>query len=575
MNCFENRWSILPEKTDLQESLQKELKISPLLSRLLVNRNITAPQAAQKFLSSTLRDLNHPFLMKGMKRACRRIAEAVYQKEKICIYGDYDADGVTGTAVLKLFLESLGAPVTFYIPERLTEGYGLHFDALEKIRALGTSLVITVDCGISEVEAVRFAREQGLDTIVTDHHHVPDSIPDAYAVLNPKQRDCSFPFKHLSGAGVAFYLVIGLRKILRDEGFWNSRNVPNLREYLDLVALGTLADIVPLVGDNRIFVRYGLDVLKRSNRVGITALKKVSRIDEGVITPEMVSFRLAPRINAAGRLGRADKAVQLLSTTDSREAETMAFELDEANTERQNIEGTIFNQACQIIEEADTQDPQNVIVLSSSEWHPGVIGIAASRLVGRYYRPTILIAVDGETGRGSARSIEAFHIYEGLKHCQEVLERFGGHEFAAGLTVAEDNIDALRLKLNALVAASLSPEDFVPKIYIDAQLDIASIDEALIEEIQCLGPFGTNNPEPLFLSDVFTASSPHIVGNGHLKMRIGHNGSVVDVIGFSMGDLMPQPDAPIQTVFVPQINIWQGNRKIQLTMKDLRVVDGS
>lgn len=571
MDYPENRWTVLPEKPELQQILQHELKISPILSRLLVNRSIISPPDAEKFLAATLSDLSHPFLMKDNKKACQRIIEAVYHKEKICIYGDYDADGVTGTAILKDFLTSLGAPVIFYVPDRLSEGYGLHIPALDQVRAQGVSLIITVDCGVSNVEEVLFARERGIDVIITDHHHVPERLPDAYAILNPKQADCSFPFKHLAGVGVAFYLVIALRRMLREEGYWSNGQPPNLRDYLDLVALGTLADVVPLRGENRIFVRYGLEVMRRRCRPGIAALKRVSRVENGMITPDVVSYRFAPRINAAGRLGKADRAVLLLTTTDAAEAHHLARELDNANAERQGLENIIFRQACQRIEESETPLHRNIIILESSEWHPGVLGIGAARLVERYYRPTILIALDGDTGHGSARSIEAFHLYEGLRECQDLLEKFGGHEFAAGLTITRDKIDSFRARLNMLVTQALRPDDFIPRIYIDAHVDLAQVNETLIEEIQCLAPFGTQNPAPLFLSDIFSATAPHIVGNRHLKMFISGNRTNLEAIGFGMADLMPLPDSLIRAVFSPEINVWQGTRKIQLTMKDLRI----
>ena len=571
MNYTSKRWTILPKQPQQCSLLQKELKISPFLSQLLINRKITTPDYAQRFLSSTLNDLRHPFLMKDVKRASRRIIEALYQKETICIFGDYDTDGITGTAILKLFLESLGANVLFYIPHRLKEGYGLSVPALEKIRAQGVSLIITVDCGISNQVEALFARDQGMDVIITDHHEVPEKLPDAYAVINPKQKDCDFPFKHLAGVGVAFYLIIALRKILREEGFWGKGNPPNLRDYLDLVALGTLADIVPLVEENRIFVRHGIEVMNQSKRVGLIALKKVSGINNTRITPEIITYRLAPRINAAGRLSQADKGVTLLTTTDQFQAEKIAQELNEENSKRQQIESTIFKEACQIIEENKQFSGQKAFVLESSNWHRGVIGIGASRVVERYYRPTILISLEGSIGYGSARSIEAFHIYDGLKQCKELLEEFGGHEFAAGLTVSRENINKLREKLNSVIETTLAPDDFIPKLYIDARIDLTQINESLIQEIQSLAPFGPNNPEPLFVTDVLPIKYPQIVGNGHLKMRIGAGRPNFEAIGFGMGDIILDPDSQVQVVFIPEFNNWQGVKTLQLKIKDLQI----
>jgi len=572
MNHTVKRWTIIPEQPHLRSLLQKELQISPILAQLLVNRRVTNPESARRFLSSALSDLRHPFLMKDMKRATRRIIEAVYQKKTIGIFGDYDVDGITGTAMLKLFLDALGAQVIYHIPHRLNEGYGLNIPALEKMQALGASLVITVDCGISNADEIFFARDQGIDVIVTDHHQVPEKIPEAYAVLNPKQKDCSFPFKHLSGVGVAFYLMIALRKLLREEGFWAQSDIPNLRDYLDLVALGTLADISPLVEENRIFVKHGMVVINQTQRPGLVALKKVSGAENTPTTPEIVTFRLAPRINAAGRLGEAEKGVILLTTSDASLAERIAQELNEENTKRQQIESTIFEEACQLIKENQKWETQKVFVLASPEWHPGVIGIGASRIVDRYYRPTILIALNGDTGRGSARSIEAFHMYDGLKQCQELLEDFGGHEYAAGLTVSKENITKLREKLDALLEKTLSPEDFTPKLSIDARVDLAQLNESFIQEIESLAPFGPNNPEPLFVSDILPIKTPHIVGNGHLKMRIGSDRSNFDAIGFGMGDVMPDANSKVQVVFMPEINIWQGVKSLQLKIKDFQTI---
>ncbi|MBW1679265.1 MAG: single-stranded-DNA-specific exonuclease RecJ [Deltaproteobacteria bacterium] len=573
MNSSEKRWVILPEQPQRQALLQKELHISPLLSQLLINRNITNPDSAQRFLSSSLSDLRPPFLMKDIKRASRRIIEAVYQKEAICIFGDYDMDGITGTAILKLFLDSIGGNVFFYIPQRLKEGYGLNIPALEKIRAQGASLVITVDCGISDYEEISFARDQGIDIIVTDHHEVPEKIPEAYAVINPKQEGCSFPFKHLAGVGVAFYLIIALRKILREEGFWSEGNVSNLREYLDLVALGTVADVVPLVEENRIFVKHGLEVLNQSKRLGLLALKKVSGVENTPITSDIIAYRLAPRINVGGRLGQAEKGVVLLTTSEQSEAERIAKELNEENSKRRQIESTIFKEACRIIEGTEQWPYQKAFVLESPDWHQGVIGIGASRIVERYYRPTILISLNGDIGHGSARSIEAFHIFNGLKQCQELLEKFGGHEFAAGLTVSRDNINKLREKLNSLVEKSLNIEDFIPKLYIDAQIDLTRINGSLLKEIQALAPFGANNPNPLFATDVLSAKNPHIVGNGHLKMRIGNDETDFDAIGFGMGDFIPSPDSQVRVVFTPEINIWRDVKRLQIKMKDLQIIN--
>ncbi|MBN2468476.1 MAG: single-stranded-DNA-specific exonuclease RecJ [Deltaproteobacteria bacterium] len=573
MSFLQKRWTVLPASQDLASELAREIRISPLLSKLLVNRTITEPESAQRFLSSSLQDLRPPFLMKGMTGGCLRIIEAIKRREKICVFGDYDVDGITGTALLKLFLDSLGANVSFYIPNRLTEGYGLNIPALDKFRAQGISLIITVDCGISNAEEVSFARSRGIDVVVTDHHEVPERIPEACAVINPKQKGCEFPFKHLAGVGVAFYLVIALRMMLRDKGFWEGRDYPNLREYLDLVTLGTVADIVPLLEENRIFVKHGLEVLCRSTKPGIIAIRRVGGGDGIPMTSDLIAYRLAPRINAAGRMGSGEKGVILLTTSDQTEADAIASELDRENSKRQQIEETIFKEACGLIESTEGWLRQMAFVLESPAWHPGVIGIGASRIADRYYRPTILISLDGDIGHGSARSIDEFHIYDGLRHCEGLLKRFGGHKAAAGLTIARDNITQLRKKLNSLVENTLSPEDIVPKLRIDTQLDFSGITESFIQEIEALAPFGAGNPEPLFVSDVVSVSGSRMVGKNHLKLWIGGDGTYFDAIGFGMGDALPSLPTQIRVAFVPEINVWQGTKRLQLKMKDIDGID--
>ncbi|MEW6616011.1 MAG: single-stranded-DNA-specific exonuclease RecJ [Thermodesulfobacteriota bacterium] len=566
---MKKRWCVKEPDKETQRLLSRELNISPITSQLLINRGIKDVEQAHQFLFPSLSHLHPPLMMKDMEKALERITKSIIENEKIVIYGDYDVDGITSVAVLITFLRKVNTHVSYYIPHRLSEGYGLNSEALEKISSLGTKLLITVDCGIMNHQEIISAQRNGIDVIVTDHHEVPDTLPPAYAILNPKQEGCNFPFKSLAGVGIAFNLIIALRTKLRDMGFWNNEKVPNLKEYLDLVALGTIADIVPLTDENRIFVKFGLEQLTNSQRPGIIALKKVSGLKDTVITPGMVGFRLAPRINAAGRLSRGDNGVLLLITGDLKEAEDIANVLDAENTERQQIENRIIEEAKGLVENNEGLLTGRTIILASPDWHSGVIGIVASKLAEDYYKPTVMISLDRGIGKGSARSIEGFHLYEGLKGCAYLLEGFGGHKYAAGLTIDEKNIPEFQNIFEEIVKKALSEEDFIPRIHIDAHVALRELAEVFLGEMEMLSPFGPSNPEPTFYSSMLSVSGSSIVGNGHLKLKVKEGGIIYDAIGFNMGkDVLPINQG-IKAAFTPQINEWNGTRTIQLRLKDI------
>ncbi|MFH2013341.1 MAG: single-stranded-DNA-specific exonuclease RecJ [Pseudomonadota bacterium] len=570
---MKKKWWIREPDKETQRILSRELNISPVVAQVLINRGIKEVEKAHQFLFPSLSHLHSPILMKDMEKALERIIRAIYENEKVVVYGDYDVDGITSVAVLVTFLRGLNADVSYYIPDRLSEGYGLNPDALDRIKSLGTSLLITVDCGISDFQEIASAQRDGLDVIVTDHHETPDTLPPAYAILNPKQKGCDFPFKSLAGVGIAFNLIIALRAKLREMEFWDNQKVPNLKEYLDLVALGTIADIVPLTDENRILVKFGLEQLTNSQRPGIIALKEVSGLKNTDITPGMVGFRLAPRINAAGRLSSGDAGVRLLITEDFKEAKDIADVLDKENTERQQVENRIIEEARGLVENNDELLTGKTIILASPDWHPGVIGIVASRLTEDYYKPTIMISLDGGTGKGSGRSIEGFHLYEGLKGCAHILEGFGGHKYAAGLTIDEKNIPEFQNIFEKIVRETLSEEDFIPKIHIDAHINLRELTEDFLGELEILSPFGPANPEPTFCSSILSVSSSSIVGNGHLKLKVKEGEILYDAIGFNMGkDIFPLNQG-IKAAFTPQINSWNGMRHIQLRLKDIEVVE--
>jgi single-stranded-DNA-specific exonuclease len=567
---MKKRWEIYPANPPLQETLSKELEISPLTAQVLANRGISEIDQAYQFLHPSLSHLHSPFLMKDMDKVVDRVIKALSKREQVLVYGDYDVDGVTSTAILTLFFQSLQLPHRYYIPHRIERGYGLQPDIIERFAQQGVNLIITADCGISDMDALKKAREMGMDVIITDHHEVPNDIPPACAVLNPKQKDCSFPFKSLAGVGVVFNLIVALRSKLRERGAWKDGEVPNLKRYLDLVAMGTVADLVPLADENRIFVRFGLEELTKGSRLGIRVLKEVCGLKDGIISTGTVGFKLAPRINAAGRLGEAQRAVELLVTQDLKKTEEIARELNLENSRRQRLEEDILEEIMGWIEGDDRLRQRSSLIFSSQSWHPGVIGIVASRLVEKYYRPTILISLDGDRGKGSGRGIEGFDMYEGIKMCSPLLVSFGGHRMAVGLTIEKEEIEAFKDRFEELVSQGCKSSDFAPKIRIDSEVALPLMERDLIEELSSLSPFGPSNPKPIFCSRELRVRDSRIVGKNNLKLRVEED-VICDAIGFQMGNLHPLESQRIRIAFVPQINEWRGMKNIQLELRDILI----
>lgn len=566
----EKKWAVREARRDLSRAISSCLNISPLVAQVLINRGIETPDAAQSFLSPRLADLHSPLLMKDMGGAVARIAAAIEGKEKICICGDYDVDGITATAVVLQFLESAGASATFHIPSRLHEGYGISLPTVKRLHADGISLIITVDCGISAIEEIACAAALGIDVIVTDHHEPPDRLPGACAIVNPKRQDCPFPFKGLAGVGVAFNLVMALRARIRDAGAWPGGEEPNLKQYLDLVALGTIADMVPMVDENRIFVRCGLDIIAGSSRPGVKALKAVCGIDEGPVSSTMVGYRMAPRLNAAGRMADAEIAVQLLRATSDSEAMAAARRIDEENTRRQKRERMILAEARDMVR-AWPELPES-LVLSSPAWHPGVIGLCASRLCDEFGRPAILFAVDEKSreARGSARTVKGFDLYGAIKQCAAHLKAFGGHRDAAGLTVPADNLPLFTEAFNAAVREQAAAGQFRPLLAIDAEIPLGELTRDMLCQIETLAPFGPGNAEPVFATRAITSYSSMVVGKGHLKLKIREDGLLFDAIGFNMADRYRLKDEAIRLAFVPQFNTYNGQRLVQLNLRDIK-----
>jgi single-stranded-DNA-specific exonuclease len=570
------RWLFSDGDEDTQDMLAKELGLNPIISKILTIRNIQTTDEARKYLSPSLKDLHNPFMMKDMQEGVHRLIMAINRGEKVAIYGDYDADGVTSVVLLFKFLKEIGVFASYYIPNRIEEGYGLHNKIIDEIKASGVTLIITVDCGISDNEQVSYAKSLGLDVIILDHHEIPGPLPDAVAAINPHRHDCRFPFKHLAAVGIVFNFLIALRGSLRQDGFWSKRSYPNLRQYLDLVALGTIGDISPLIDENRIFAKIGLELIFEGGRAGVRALKEVCGIEFQPMDTNKASFTLLPRINAAGRIASPHDAVQLLLTDDINEARMLARKLDEYNRRRQALEKTIFQDIVKEVEEKG--DPENLssLVFASSDWHPGVIGIVASRLVERFSRPVMLISIKDGIGKGSGRSVADFNIYQGLKKCDSLLLTYGGHRFAAGISIREDVIAEFANRLDEVIRQETDISKFVSQTLIDAQCRLKDITYDLLLQIDMLAPFGSNNPEPVMCVRNVNVTSPAIVGNNHLRLKVSEDGVSRDSIWFSKGQFRDSLSGTlIDIAFTPQISGWNGSGDIQLKMKDMALPSNS
>ena len=556
--------------------------LHPLIARLLVNRGILDPSDARSFLSCDLSALSAPGVFSQMERAAERVRRAIASGEKIVVYGDYDVDGVTGTSLLYLALTRMGAAVESYIPDRMTEGYGLNNAALGSLKTAGAGLVISVDCGITAVREADHARSLGLDLIITDHHEfthpasgTPDGdavLPRAYAILHPALTAPDVPggirtsVAGLTGVGVAFKLAQAL--LGTDNGHTAS--------YLDLVTLGTVADVGRITGENRILVRHGLDLMSSdtgNSRPGIAALKRVSGLEGKKIGVGTVGFSLAPRINASGRLTRADTAFRLLTTESQEEALKLAAALDAVNRERQAVEESIREEARDICRSTDAASA-GAIVLSSDAWHPGVIGIVASRMVEEFYRPTALICIKNGVGKGSARSIPGFDLYEGLVACSDLLLGFGGHKYAAGFTIAKEHIDQFRKRLGAIVRERVGPSGFVRSLTVDGSVELSDLTLDLMRELDRLAPYGQGNPEPRLGARDLEVLSSRVVGSNHLKMRLKQGaGTPLGAIAFNRGDLLGKKvrdGARLAAVFTPKVNAWNGTTSIELEIRDIK-----
>ncbi|MFO7666156.1 MAG: single-stranded-DNA-specific exonuclease RecJ [Desulfobacterales bacterium] len=571
---MKRNWHIPKPDSKIIENVCKTINCSFYFASILVNRGIVSPKDIHDFLNISLDNIRHPFSIIDMEKAVRRIYAAIINHEKILVFGDYDVDGVTSTAILMEFFRHTGADVSYYIPHRTKEGYSIQKTHIFEIAIPGKiDLIITVDCGSSSHEAVKAARDAGIDIVITDHHIVPEELPEATALISPKRDDCNSGLEDLAGVGVSFYLIMALRKFLRDMNFWNGRPEPNLKNLCDLIALGTIADMVPLVGENRIFAKTGLDLINTGNRIGISALIKAGGSNKYPIDSEDIAFRLAPRINALGRVDHAKDAVELLLTDNPDTAGRIAQRMNLMNSSRQNIEKKIYEYIIEYVNNNPEILNNRSIVLSHDGWHEGILGIVASRMVEKFNRPVVLFSQKDGFAKGSARSIPGFNLYEGLIACSELLDTFGGHSMAAGIKIKIQNFDLFREKFERTVAATAGMKDSLPLTDIDCEIGFDDINDEFIDEIESLKPFGTGNPEPLFLSRNIKVLSSEFVGGNHRKMALSQmsckESRVLNAIYFNTGPYLSENNFFETMLFRLRWNRWNGNKTIQAIIEDV------
>ena len=563
---LDKRWIQTHCDSECAERLARDLDLPIVTATLLANRGITETAAAYKFLNPSLDDLHDPFSMQDMRAAVDRIFQAIQNKEKILIYGDYDVDGTTSTVILKKAISIVGGEVSYYIPERLKDGYGLRDEAMDKAHAEGYRLVISVDTGIRAQQVVEHARQLGLDIIITDHHLPEAGLPRANAVLNPKRPDCGYPNKNLAGCGVAFKLAQAL--------FIETGRTRLVEPFIKIAAIGTIADIVPLVGENRIIAKFGLDGLSRPNNHGLRALLEVAGVAGKPVSCSDVGFRIGPRINAVGRMAGASAAVDLFDAPDFDTAMKLAFEMNEQNIARQQAEADILARVMEAIERDPSVRQSRVAVIAGEGWHRGVIGIVASKIVEHLHRPAIIISTENGVGHGSGRSIEAFHLLNGLESCGDLFQRFGGHSHAAGMAIAADRVDELRRRLNQYAAGVLPDDALIPVVETDYTLPLKLASHETIEEVARLEPFGPGNPQPVFeATGAQIVQAPRLLKDKHLKFRVQQASRWLDCVWWGAGDRAQDffLGDRVTLAFTLSENSYNGNTRVQLTVKDLKI----
>ncbi len=561
------------ENEPLIKTLAQELSISPILAKILVSRKIETFEKARSYFRPSLNDLYDPFLLDQMDLAVTRIIKAITNNERIIIFGDYDVDGTNSTAMLWKFFKNIGADVGYFIPDRVKDGYGISIAGIDKIKSLGGTILVAVDCGITAVQQIQYAQSVGIDVIICDHHEPGKELPQAVAALDTLKPNCIYPFKYLCGCGVAFKLIQALSSteiIIQKLG---DKAQKHLLDYLQYAALATTADIVPLVEENRIIVKLGLELINTFPLPGIRALIETSGLTLGGISTGQVVFVLAPRINAVGRLGDANRAVEMLASDSFDSALQIARIMESENYERRRIDEETFMQAQEIVEKYLDIDNNLAIVLHQEEWHPGVIGIVASRLVERYYRPTIMLTTVDGVAKGSARSVSGFNIHEALKRCEDKLIQFGGHKYAAGLTVELDKLDEFREAFKEVASELLTDELLTPELMIDAEVQLSDLSPKFVRILNQFAPFGPENMRPIFATrNAEVLGTPRIVGKNHLRLKVRSNTHVVDAIGFNLGHLIARirSGSKVDVAFSLDEGEYAGVTVPQLKIRDIK-----
>lgn len=556
------KWQIYDIDENKIEEISKKYGLNKLLSTILVNRNIVDEKNIKIFLTPTRKDFHNPFLISDMEKAVERIIKAIKEKENVTIYGDYDVDGITSITVLKSFLQDRGLEVNTYIPNRLDEGYGLNNDAISKIAKTGCQLMITVDCGISAIEEIEYANSLGIETVITDHHEPVEELPKAFAVIDNKRKDSTYPFRELAGVGVVFKLIqaISIKLNLKEEEYL---------KYLDIVCIGTISDIVPLVDENRVITKLGLMLVKQTKNIGLKAILQVSGYNK--IDSNTISFGIAPRINACGRMGVAEEALELFLSKNVNQVNELARKLNERNRVRQETEKEIFESAKRQIEEKKLNQ-NNTIVVAGENWHHGVIGIVSSKITDMYFKPSILLSFEEDgIGKGSGRSIPGFDLHDALMKCNDCIEKFGGHSMAIGITIKKENFEKLRDKLEK-IAIEEHINEIVPVIKIDAKVNLSEIDKDMVESLRQLEPFGEGNKMPIFAFKNLKIDSIRALSEGkHLKLTLKDNNFIISAIGFNMGELVEdyRIGDKVDIVGTLEINSFNGMDSIQINMKDM------
>ncbi len=567
-------WVVPPADDSVCERLAEALQVTPLSARILFGRGIRDVDEADRFLSASLKQMRPPALLGGMDRAVERLLGAVERKERVLIYGDYDVDGLTSTAILIHFLRHAGLDPLYHVPDRLQEGYGFHPEWVRSFADKGVQLIVTVDCGITAFESVQAAEDCGIDVIITDHHECADELPPALAVINPKTPGDSFPFRELAGVGVAFYLVVALRGRMREKGMWADADEPNLRTYLDLVALGTLADMVPLREENRIFVKHGLQEISSEKRPGLSTLKADAGLKGPVKDTRSLVFKVIPRINAPGRLGFALEALDIMLCTGRDEAGRISRILADRNNERRGIEAAVYREAREMAADKLRRRDRNVLTLSSEGWHKGILGIVASRLARDFRKTVVLVSFEGDLGKGSVRSVDNFAFLDALIACRHLLVDVGGHQMAAGVTLTKENLAAFVDKFEQEITEKIGRgEGGAPTLLIDAWLDGPEVlTEQAISEIEQMAPFGNGNREPVLGMRRMRILNKRLVGGDHLKLTLDRDGRTFEAIGFQMGRAgVMESDCPCwDVVFSPRRETWNGQTRLNLRIRDLQ-----